>query len=91
MEIKIFGSGCKNCKALYENAAKACENLNLDVKLTKVEDIFEISRYNILSTPAIAIDDVVVMQGSVLNTEQIAELIGKFAQPKKKCCCCCSN
>ena len=90
MEIKIFGTGCKNCKALYENTVKACENLKLDIKLTKVEDIFEISRCNILSTPALAIDDAVVMQGSVLNAEQIAELIEKFAQPKQKCCCCCT-
>lgn len=88
MEIKIFGSGCKNCQTLYENVCKACENLNLEVNLTKVEDIFEISSHNILSTPALAIDDVVVMQGSVLSVEQISELINKFAQPKKSCCCC---
>ena len=39
MEIKVLGTGCANCKALYVTVEQAVRDLNLDAKLVKEEDI----------------------------------------------------
>ena len=39
MEIKVLGTGCANCKALYATVEQAVRDLNLDAKLVKEEDI----------------------------------------------------
>ena len=52
MEIKVLGTGCANCKALYATVEQAVRDLNLDATLVKEEDILKIMEYNILSLPA---------------------------------------
>ena len=61
--IKVLGPGCAKCKSTYAVVEKVIKESGMDVQLTKVEDIEEIMRYNILSTPAVVIDDKVVLKG----------------------------
>ena len=42
MEIKVLGTGCAKCKTTYQTIEKVISENNLDVTLTKVEDIVEI-------------------------------------------------
>ena len=35
MEIKVLGTGCANCKALYVTVEQAVRDLNLDATLVK--------------------------------------------------------
>ena len=45
MEIKIYGTGCKNCVKLAENAKKAVKELGIDGKVKvkgRVPDVEEI-------------------------------------------------
>ena len=53
MEIKVLGPGCAKCKSTYNVIEKVIKENNLDVKLTKVDDIMEIMNYNIMTTPAV--------------------------------------
>lgn len=39
MEIKVLGTGCANCKALYVTVEQAVRDLNLDATLVKEEEI----------------------------------------------------
>ena len=51
MDIKVLGTGCANCRttiALIEQAAHA---KGIAISLSKVEDIQEIMRYGVMSTP----------------------------------------
>lgn len=41
MEIKVLGPGCVKCKTTYNVIEKVIKENNLDVKLTKVDDIME--------------------------------------------------
>lgn len=44
--------------------------------MTKVDDIGEIMRYNIMSTPAIVINETVVMKGKVPSEAEVRNLLG---------------
>lgn len=65
MEIKVLGPGCCKCKTTYNVIEKVIKENNLDVKLTKVDDIMEMMNYNIMTTPAVVVDEVVKMKGQV--------------------------
>ena len=49
---------------------------NLDVKLTKVDDIMEMMNYNIMTTPAVVVDEVVKMKGQVPTESDVKKLLG---------------
>lgn len=79
MEIKILGGGCANCIALYNAAKQSCEDLGIEAALTKVEDFEKISEYNVMSTPALVIDETVVGYGK-LNYKKVKKIIEKNAK-----------
>ena len=76
MEIKVLGPGCARCKATYNEIEKVLKDNNIDAKLTKVDDIMEMMNYNIMSTPAVVIDDVVKMKGQVPTESDVKKLLG---------------
>lgn len=75
MEIKILGTGCSKCKKLEANTKEAAKQLNEDVQIIKVEDIKEIMKYGVMSTPAIVINKNVKMFGKVCTVDEIKKYI----------------
>ncbi len=75
MDIKILGSGCVNCKNLETNTRAALAELGLSVEIEKVTDPSEIVSWGVMSTPALVIDDEVVLSGRVAAPDQIKQLI----------------
>ncbi|TFH28444.1 MAG: thioredoxin family protein [Bacteroidia bacterium] len=75
MEIKVLGSGCARCKALEKLTSKAVEELNLDATVEKVEDIQKIMEYAVMRTPALVIDEKVVLSGQVPKINDLKELL----------------
>ena len=73
--IKILGTGCPNCNQMEKIVQAVITQLNLDIKIEKVEDIQEIMKYNIMSTPAIVIDEKVVLKGRVPSLAEAKELL----------------
>ena len=76
MEIKVLGPGCAKCKTTYNVIEKVIKENNLDVKLTKVDDIVEMVSYNIMTTPAVVVDEVVKMKGQVPTESDVKKLLG---------------
>ena len=76
MEIKVLGPGCAKCKTTYNVIEKVIKGNNLDVKLTKVDDIMEMVSYNIMTTPAVVVDEVVKMKGQVPTESDVKKLLG---------------
>jgi len=73
--IKVLGTGCPKCKqttALLEDVVK--EN-DIDATIIKVEDIMDIMAYNIMSTPAVVIDEEVKIKGRVPSRAELLELL----------------
>lgn len=75
MEIKILGTGCPKCKKLEELTRKVVQENKLDANVTKVDDIIDIMKYNILTTPALVINEKVVLKGRVPSADEIKELL----------------
>lgn len=73
--IKILGTGCPKCKQTERIVRKAVDDNNFDVEVQKVEDIQEIMKYNIMSTPAVVIDEIVKIKGRVPSLIEINELL----------------
>lgn len=76
MEIKVLGPGCAKCKSTYNVIEKVIRENKLDVKLTKVDDIMEMVNYNIMTTPAVVVDEVVKMKGQVPTESEVRKLLG---------------
>lgn len=98
IEIKILGSGCSKCKVAENQVRRVVESLNRsDISVVKVENIEEIMKYDIMSTPAIVVNNVVKCSGRVPSANQIIQFINDAILPKdinlnvNESCCCEDN
>lgn len=75
--IKILGTGCARCKQTEAVINEALEKLNIEAEVQKVEDIQEIMQYNVMSTPAVVVDEVVKLKGRVPSLGEVQQMLGK--------------
>ena len=75
MVIKVLGPGCANCGKLDVLARKAVEQLGLDAEVVKVSDVADIMGYGVMATPALVIDEKVVLAGGVPSLDRVVEVI----------------
>ena len=75
MEIKVLGTGCAKCKSLEKITRKAVDELNLDARVEKVEDIQKIMEYAVMRTPALVINEKVVLSGQVPKVSAMKDLL----------------
>ncbi|MCP3933643.1 MAG: thioredoxin family protein [Bacteroidetes bacterium] len=73
--IKILGTGCAKCKRTEEVVRQAVNELGIDAQVEKVEDITKILSYNILSTPAVVVDEEVKIKGRLPGLEEVKSLL----------------
>jgi small redox-active disulfide protein 2 len=76
MEVKVLGPGCAKCKTTFQVIEKVIKENNLDVKLTKVDDIMEMMSYNIMTTSVVVVDGEVKMKGQVPSESDVKRLLG---------------
>lgn len=77
MEIKILGTGCPKCKALEKATINVLAELDIAANVSKVEDIMQIMNYGVISTPALVIDEKVVIKGRIPSENEIKEILTK--------------
>lgn len=75
MEIKVLGTGCARCKSLEKVTTKAVNELNLDATIEKVEDIQKIMEYAVMRTPALVINEKVVITGQVPKISELKDIL----------------
>ena len=75
MEIKILGGGCPKCKRLEELARETAGDLGVEATFVKVKDLDAIMAYDVMSTPALVIDEEVKSSGRIPRKEEIGEWI----------------
>jgi small redox-active disulfide protein 2 len=73
--IKILGTGCLKCQSMTGVVKEVVLENNVDATIEKVEDIMEIMKFDILTTPALVIDDVITIKGRVPSKEEVLALL----------------
>lgn len=76
MEIKILGTGCAKCKTTQEVVEKIVAESGIQATITKVEDIMDIMKYNIMSTPAVVVDEAIKIKGRVPSEAEVRQALG---------------
>ena len=69
--IKVLGSGCRNCEITANVIAQAAKDVGVEVEIEKVTDIAEIMAYGVMSTPGVVVDDKVVHAGGIPGPDQV--------------------
>ncbi len=77
MIIKVLGSGCANCKNLERVTREAIAELGVDATIQKVEDYPSIVGYGVMRTPALVVDEKLVLSGRVPKTAEVRELLAQ--------------
>lgn len=75
-EVLVLGPGCAKCKETYKVVERVISENNLDVRLSKIEDIAEMMKYNIMATPAVVVDGSVKIKGHVPSADEVKKVLG---------------
>lgn len=75
MNVKVLGSGCKNCVRLHNNVEEALKQLEIDYTIEKVEDMPSIMSYGVMSTPALVVNEEVLSSGKTLSVSECKALL----------------
>ena len=78
IKLKVLGTGCSKCKTLEKVTMEVVKENNFDAEIIKVEDITEIMKFGIMTTPGLVANDKVLFTGRVPSKNEIKTYIEKF-------------
>ncbi len=73
--IKILGTGCPKCQSMTGVVKNVVSENNIDASIEKVDDIMEIMKLNVMTTPALVIDDIITIKGRVPSRDEVLALL----------------
>lgn len=76
-QIKVLGPGCPKCKTTYNNVLEAIKQTGIEAEVSKIEDIEEMMKYNVLTTPVLMIDEVAKVKGRIADVNEIKQLLSQ--------------
>jgi small redox-active disulfide protein 2 len=77
MKIEILGTGCPKCKKLTEITKETLSELGIDAEIVKVDKIDDIIKYDVMMTPALAIDKEIKAAGRIPSKDEIKKWINE--------------
>lgn len=75
MRIEVLVIGCAKCKRLERNVQLALDELGIDEKIERIEDIEEMKRRGTMRVPILYIDGEMKAVGTVPSVEEIKTLL----------------
>ena len=73
--IKILGTGCPKCQSMTGVVKEVISENHIDASIEKVEDIMEIMKFNVMTTPALVVDGVITIKGRVPSKDEVLALL----------------
>ncbi|WP_163326200.1 thioredoxin family protein [Draconibacterium mangrovi] len=77
MDIKVLGPGCAKCKKLEQLTRTAVNELGIEATIEKVEDIYKIMQFGVMSTPGLVVDNKVVLTGRLPKSDELKQLLSE--------------
>ena len=77
MNIKVIGAGCDDCNKLYANVWAALMRSGKEAEIERVEDLIEMVKLGVMTTPSVMIDGKLVVSGRMAKEDELVELIKK--------------
>lgn len=81
MHIRVLGSGCASCRTLTARATEAAAVAGLDVEVEEIHDVAEIASWGVMRTPALVVEDRIVLAGRVPSVAELGELLATVIGP----------
>ncbi len=75
VKIKVLGSGCHACDLLETNVRDILATLNIAAEIEHVRDVNEIANYGIMGTPALVVNNEILLAGRTLPKSKLTELL----------------
>lgn len=72
LNVKVLGPGCANCKRLEARVRNVLAERGLEGEVEKVTDYAQMMHWNIMKTPGLVVNDVLVASGRIPNEDEIA-------------------
>lgn len=79
MNIKVLGAGCANCHTLEDRTKEALTGAGVDGAVEMITDYGVIAGYGVMSTPALVIDEQVVLSGRVPEVPELVSILAEHA------------
>lgn len=78
MEVKILGGGCAKCERLESLTRDIIGELGFQATFTKVKDMIDIMAYDVITTPALVVNEKVLSQGRIPTREEIRQWLAEI-------------
>ena len=91
--IQVLGTGCTACKTLLEITKKTASELEVGVEVEYITDMTKIVEMGVMTTPALAVNEEVVLSGAGRTEEDVKKAL-EDSEPKKEggtCGCQCGG
>jgi small redox-active disulfide protein 2 len=75
MLIEVFGPGCAKCQTLEKHALQAVAKSGGTHQVVKISDYAAMAARGVMSTPALALDGQIKVQGRVVSADDILTLL----------------
>ena len=75
--ITLLGSGCANCQRLTALTEQALAELGQTIEVEKVTDYAQIAAYAVMSTPALVVDDQVLLAGRIPGLDALKDTLAE--------------
>jgi hypothetical protein len=78
--VKVLGSGCENCRKLEAETRAALDGMDPAplYELIKVQDYGDIMAYGVMQTPALVMNERVLVSGRIPRRDQIITWAQEF-------------
>ena len=67
--IKILVSECKCNQSFADSVERIVKEMGIEATVTRIDDIIQMIPYNVMSLPALVVDEKVVAKGKISDDE----------------------
>lgn len=80
MLVQVLGTGCSKCKSTITMIEDVAKEKGVNIELAKVQELRDIARFGVMSTPGVVVDGKVVHAGGIPARAKVEEWLVNAAK-----------